>query len=461
MKKIVLILCILLCCSSACYADIQVDLSSTTEKYDVDSNVVWSGKEWITTKYPPEISGDGESFTLVDGSKEIENEVLSRTVTYFWTGSDYLIYYPIIQHTYQAETLDKYLYRISEDMKTIVDKYTIPDKAWINNIVYHDGKYYILTENVVSKTDGTVNSRVYGESCYNFCLYESTDFYDWKKVELPFELAKYDKRPSLYNINGNIAIINYESGGTGLVADGEVYTNLKVKNFGIMQKDKVYEVKFENFDGKQIDVLGEYIYSELYDEENDKEQVAFSNDGIYWVNLSLSNQRNILKVYEKNGSIVIKSLSDRKAEFDIIDKEELNLQLSNSLSSANTYVRLNDTILGFSQPPVMESDRTLVPMRFLFEQMGADVDWNDETQTATAKISARGGGGERNGAGENTVTFSIDNTTAYVNGAETTMDVPARLINDQTFVPLRFLSENLGYNVEWDEANNTAIITTE
>ncbi len=121
---------------------------------------------------------------------------------------------------------------------------------------------------------------------------------------------------------------------------------------------------------------------------------------------------------------------------------------------SNIYVRLNDTILGFSKPPVMEDDRTLVPMRFLFEQMGAEVNWNDATQTVTVTISARDGG-------ENTVTFSIDNNTAYVNGTETTMDVPARLINDQTFVPLRFLSENLGYTVEWDETTNTAIITTE
>ena len=49
-------------------------------------------------------------------------------------------------------------------------------------------------------------------------------------------------------------------------------------------------------------------------------------------------------------------------------------------------VQLNDKILGFSQPPVMENDRTLVPMRFLFEQMGADVNWNEETQTATATV---------------------------------------------------------------------------
>jgi hypothetical protein len=41
------------------------------------------------------------------------------------------------------------------------------------------------------------------------------------------------------------------------------------------------------------------------------------------------------------------------------------------------------------------------------------------------------------------------------------MDVPARLINDKTMVPLRFLSENLGYNVQWDEAANMVTITTE
>ena len=41
------------------------------------------------------------------------------------------------------------------------------------------------------------------------------------------------------------------------------------------------------------------------------------------------------------------------------------------------------------------------------------------------------------------------------------MDVPARMSNDRTMVPLRFLSENLGYDVQWDEETKTAAITTE
>ena len=125
-------------------------------------------------------------------------------------------------------------------------------------------------------------------------------------------------------------------------------------------------------------------------------------------------------------------------------------------------VRLNNTVLGFSTPPVMEEDRMLVPMRFLFEQMGAEVKWDENTQTATATVPVSADAQLRTFGAETakSVTFAIDNTTATVNGATAEMDVPARLVNDKTMVPLRFLSENLGCTVDWDEATNTAIITT-
>ncbi|MDD6762732.1 MAG: stalk domain-containing protein [Clostridiales bacterium] len=106
----------------------------------------------------------------------------------------------------------------------------------------------------------------------------------------------------------------------------------------------------------------------------------------------------------------------------------------------------DNKILAFATPPVIEDDRTLVPMRFLFEQMGADVDWDDNTKTAIVNRQ------------NETITFSIDNTTATVNSIQKTMDVPARLINDKTLVPLRFLSEELGFDVQWDEGSQTVTI---
>ncbi len=191
----------------------------------------------------------------------------------------------------------------------------------------------------------------------------------------------------------------------------------------------------------------------------------------YWSGILSDNFNNFLTldgIYPiaklpdaESGLAALRWMSDEYFYYDSSDDKYYRMPISQL--DKNTYVRLNDTILGFDQPPVMEDDRTLVPMRFLFEQMGAEVTWDEEIQAATASVPVTTEQEIRTFglAEEKSVTFSVDNTTATVNGATATMDVPARLINDQTFVPLRFLSENLGYTVDWDEATNTAIITTE
>lgn len=94
----------------------------------------------------------------------------------------------------------------------------------------------------------------------------------------------------------------------------------------------------------------------------------------------------------------------------------------------------------FDVDPIIESGRTLVPIRAIFEQMGADVSWDEETRTAAV---------EKDGT---TIVFTIDENTTYINGTEIEMDVPARQMNWRTLVPVRFLSENLGCNVAWNDA---------
>ena len=108
-------------------------------------------------------------------------------------------------------------------------------------------------------------------------------------------------------------------------------------------------------------------------------------------------------------------------------------------------LEFNGNILGFDVPPVIEDGSTLA-YAVLFEQMGADVEWDGKTQTATATIDNKA------------VTFSIDNVNARINNKPAKMDVPARLVNGKTMVPLRFLSENMGYDVDWDADSRTAII---
>ena len=135
-------------------------------------------------------------------------------------------------------------------------------------------------------------------------------------------------------------------------------------------------------------------------------------------------------------------------DYYVGDKEEVFSQLREKLPNNPVYVKFNDDILGFDEPPIIEDGSTLVPMRFLFEQMGADVEWDGKTKTTTATL------------GYKEITFSIDNVNARINNKSAKMDVPARLINDKTMVPLRFLSENMGYDVDWDADSRTAIVNS-
>lgn len=100
------------------------------------------------------------------------------------------------------------------------------------------------------------------------------------------------------------------------------------------------------------------------------------------------------------------------------------------------------------QQPVMKNDRVMVPMRAIFEYLGALVDWKSETETVTAK------------KGDIRVSLKIGSTAVKKNNTDMTLDVPAQVINDRTMVPLRFVSEALGAQVVWSEAKNTAEIYT-
>ncbi|MDO4553486.1 MAG: N-acetylmuramoyl-L-alanine amidase, partial [Bacillota bacterium] len=108
-------------------------------------------------------------------------------------------------------------------------------------------------------------------------------------------------------------------------------------------------------------------------------------------------------------------------------------------------------------PPVIREGRTLVPLRAIFEALGASVDWDAATQTVTASA------GE--GARETTVVLSIGGSEMelYRGGrlSETlTLDVAACLIGGRTFVPARAVSEALGAAVDWDAAAQTVLIKT-
>lgn len=111
-------------------------------------------------------------------------------------------------------------------------------------------------------------------------------------------------------------------------------------------------------------------------------------------------------------------------------------------------VTIDGQNVAFDQPPIIDNDRTLVPMRAIFEALGATVEWDGETRTVTSV------------KGETTIKLTIDSPDMYVGEKLVTLDVPAKIVSDRTLVPVRAISEAMDCNVEWDGANQQVIITT-
>src|SRR5258705_5158000 len=98
--------------------------------------------------------------------------------------------------------------------------------------------------------------------------------------------------------------------------------------------------------------------------------------------------------------------------------------------------------------PKEVNGRVLVPMRGVFERLGADVEWNSGAQMVTAI---------RN---DTNIQLAIGSRFAQLNGQRVAMDVPAMVIAGSTYIPLRFVSETLGSDVTWDRRTATVLINT-
>jgi hypothetical protein len=121
-----------------------------------------------------------------------------------------------------------------------------------------------------------------------------------------------------------------------------------------------------------------------------------------------------------------------------------------TLASAQTVrVTVDGDPVNFSgtTPRIMGS-RVMVPLRGVFEQMGANVEWDSSSRTVSAVD------------GDTDVELKIGDRRAIVDGKVVMLDVPAMLVGGRTMVPLRFLSESLGANVEWNEPQRLVMITT-
>ncbi|QHW31386.1 hypothetical protein GZH47_11395 [Paenibacillus rhizovicinus] len=112
------------------------------------------------------------------------------------------------------------------------------------------------------------------------------------------------------------------------------------------------------------------------------------------------------------------------------------------------FVQINGKTLRFDQPPVNLNNRTMVPLRAIFEAMGAELKWEAATSTITAR------------KGSTTIVLRVGNAVGQVNNAKVKLDTPPAIIGNRALVPLRFIGEALGAKVGWDGSSKTVSIAT-
>ncbi len=263
---------------------------------------------------------------------------------------------------------------------------------------------------------------------------ETVDFANWNESE-----KSRDEIVKMYNqvlpaSNGEVtAVPQFIERGSYSYLDTNPVITAELKD----AEGNSYTVAYEYATGDTVNMYGGNGFF-LMNGFNHSSGIWYSKDGI--------NRYEIIYLPGRMGNLV-----SNKEYFGYVDTNDVlrfgrlsqfeDIELPESIR-----VKLNDEFLSFAAAPVVESGRTLVPIRFLFERMGATVEWNDDERSATVSM------------GDIRLKVTIDDTTAIVNGAEEELDVPARLINNKTMIPLRFISERLGADVTYDEENHIAIV---
>ena len=118
-----------------------------------------------------------------------------------------------------------------------------------------------------------------------------------------------------------------------------------------------------------------------------------------------------------------------------------------AMAADDISVILNGQQISFDVPPQIINERTMVPVRAIFEALGAVVEWDGSTQTVNSSKNSVN------------ISMKIGDTTMYVNGKAVALDSPPCVIDERTLVPVRAIAESFGINVDWDGTTSSVYLT--
>ena len=250
---------------------------------------------------------------------------------------------------------------------------------------------------------------------------------------------RFDFTSAYESFSENLSVNNNQTSSANLIKINNQYNGQIALNDDV----DIYRIDI-NKPNPTLNINGKnnYLYVQLFDQNGERVWYSsvYDNDTIKEIRFSEKvNSSTGLHYLSISGSTNVGNYS-----FNLTDGGKIIMA-----PKPNTVISVivNDKKVNFDQQPILENGRTLVPLRAIFEALGADVKWDDPTKTVTATK-----GGIK-------ISLQIGSTNLYVNGNVKILDVPAKLINSRTLVPVRAISEAFGCKVDWIDATQTVIIT--
>ena len=120
------------------------------------------------------------------------------------------------------------------------------------------------------------------------------------------------------------------------------------------------------------------------------------------------------------------------------DEKQQSYSVIFELWIGKNYARLNNAFTSIDSPPYIINSRTMVPFRAIGEALGAEINWYPESKRATYALKTK------------FIALLVGEKNALVNGKNVTMEIPAEIKDNRLFIPLRFVTENLGAKVLWE-----------
>lgn len=154
--------------------------------------------------------------------------------------------------------------------------------------------------------------------------------------------------------------------------------------------------------------------------------------------------QNEMKQLINERFMIVKTLySDEKlAEYDSA-AAVINQMYEDAYTLGAGSIAIKNNIIKFDSPPYLKGGVTLVPVRAITEELGAEVTWNEDTQTVTISKD------------NIVIEMTINSTTVLINGNTVDMGIAAEVTSGRTYVPLRFLAETFELAVAWDQETET------